>query len=185
MALKFITPSLPFIESVVKGTSKAQMVTPLHEEHIITNAFPHKIYTLSLEDIVKTKGVGFARLIGWRIFHDTDRTVVVESYCNEQDRDHKFGGINRGRLVEGSLYAISVAEKHPYVAKQDFEVRLVRLHALLIDALWLYDKLDRKHLLIPIATNIKGISLDQAYPANGFLAELQGMASQIPSKYPI
>jgi len=167
-----------FRDSVATGTRAARTVSAMAGEDVTVSLTPHRIYTIDLTDLVASKGIGAARLLGWRVFHAADHDAVIESYCDENDEDHHFGGVNRGPYVGGTRRALEVAAAHPRVAEEDFEVRLLRLPGIHVSALWLHGTPPEAQLLIPMEPLFSDHDTGTAYPADQFLDDLRPLAEQ-------
>ncbi|MEZ5402379.1 MAG: hypothetical protein R2729_22080 [Bryobacteraceae bacterium] len=172
-------PSETFRNSVVTGSRQAKSVASMTKEDVGTALTPHQIYTIDEDRLAAGATIADARLIGWRVFHADDRDAVIESYCTENDDGHQFGGVNRGPYVAGTRSALAAAKALPEAAEQDFEVRLLRLHALHFTALWLHGSTSETDILIPIAPIFSGHNAGQPYPAAPLLNDLRGLAQEL------
>jgi hypothetical protein len=99
-------------------------------------AAPHDVYSLGLSDLAEGAFLDAATLDGRRfIVMDGDKPITSAEVA-DQDKGSGFQA-NEGPYVESTAAAIEHAERDPDLADNDYEVRVLRIPALYVMALWL------------------------------------------------
>lgn len=171
MPLKYTKPSSGFANII-------ERVTPGGSERAHSDYSSHKVYTINSEDIESGAGLDAAKHVGWRIFHSGDSGAVIESYCNENDEEHEFGGVNQGPFVAGTRDVISLAEELISEHKDEYEVAMVRIPWLYVMALWLKSDDAEKDMVIPFGPLNVNLEGNKAYSRAEFVAQLQAAAKK-------
>jgi hypothetical protein len=95
-----------------------------------------------------------ARLTAWRflLFEGSDAVAAAELSVDEKGGDIRFSSINSGPFVAATSQAFETRLKDPELEKQEWDVRMLRVPALYMFALWLHTASGRADRLIPIGT---------------------------------
>ncbi len=140
------------------------------------DGIPHPIYTLDLQDIIKAQTLSGARLIGWRYLvgdaHSTPLAAEVHSHASQ----HTFAGINEGPFTNQTRITLDMVEKNPLVQSGNYELRVLRIPALFVMALWLKDISGNNDLIVPMAPTFTGIEAQHTYPVAEFMGLLHTAA---------
>lgn len=107
----------------------------------------HKIFLVSIQDIISDNGFDKAKLIGWRyIAHGK----AYEVHCDENCENHRLGHVNEGPHIQGLFEALNSIENHHRVQSDTFEVSIISIPEVYMTALWLQRQDGENHLFIPI-----------------------------------
>lgn len=142
-------------------------------------AVPHDVYTLGLEELSEGKGLEAAESVGRRVLiMDDDRPIAAAELP-----DAKGGGgfaATEGPFTETTALAVQEVERWPVVKKGEYDLRVLRLPALYLMALWLKDRDGDADLLVPLDPAPTGIEAGKGYSAGELLGELQDRARARP-----
>jgi len=96
------------------------------------------IYVLGL-DSFERGDINDASLVGWHyVVADKAGNAGVDVYVDNKQTRHTFGAVNRGAIVDETVAQLSSArEDARYAEERDYEVRILRVPALYLVALWL------------------------------------------------
>lgn len=112
-------------------------------------AVPHDVYSLGLSDLAEGASLDAATVVGRRfIVMDGDKPIASAEVA-DQDKGSGFQA-NEGPYVESTAAAIEHAERDPDLADNDYEVRVLRIPALYVMALWLKNEQGGADVLIPL-----------------------------------
>lgn len=148
---------------------------------------PHRVYLLRLDDLASGKGLASARPVSWRylIMEGGQAVASAEVNHDEQGGRHQFAHLNQGVFNAGTLEAIQAAEADPGLAAGSYELRMLRIPALYVVALWLKDTHARKSsiahendVLIPIAPTSPLLTAGKPYSPAEMLDTLRESARQ-------
>jgi hypothetical protein len=143
-------------------------------------AAPHVVYTLNLDDIARGVGLESARPTTWRyLLVRGDRALAsAEVYTQDDLGATGYAHTNEGQFVAETMEAIEVAEELPEVADGEYELRLLRIPALYLMALWLKDQVGDKDLLLPMRPSPTPISAHHAYVESALFEILRPLATK-------
>ncbi|MEV0647999.1 hypothetical protein AB0I28_22305 [Phytomonospora sp. NPDC050363] len=111
---------------------------------------PHRIYTLGLDDIAAGHGLDQARPGGWRFLVEDDGALIASAETSEaDDGTHELTQFTEGPFVAATDNAVKAIRGLPQLAVGGFELRLLRIPALYVMALWLHSPVT--DLLVPLA----------------------------------
>jgi hypothetical protein len=128
---------------------------------------PHQIYTMGLADIEAGGGLDRARPVGWRYLIEADGEVIASAEtAPARDGTQELSQFNEGPFVAGTATAVRNARALPQLATAGFELRLLRIPALYLMALWLHSA--NADLLIPLVPSPIGKEGQVVPPAQLF-----------------
>jgi hypothetical protein len=181
MPLRIETPT-PTVTNVIASTlqrvaQQGQFRTPalvLAAHQDLSLAAPHRIYNLELNDLAQARGLRAAKLTGWRyIIQEGERAIAsAEASVKRTGASPQFAQINEGPYVAATEAAIVAAEALPQVQQGLYELRLLRIPALYVMALWLKDDKKKADLIIPLDPAPAPLQAGQIYSPQDFLALL-------------
>jgi hypothetical protein len=109
---------------------------------------PHQVFTLGQDDIAAGGGLERARPVGWRYLIESAGQPIASAETTEApDGTQVLSNFTEGRFVNATATAVNAAHALPQLAAAGFELRLLRIPALYLMALWLHGPSD---LLIPL-----------------------------------
>ncbi|MFB4272971.1 hypothetical protein [Nonomuraea sp. GTA35] len=128
---------------------------------------PHQVFTIGLDDIESGAGLAAARPVSWR-YLVTAGSEVIASAETTQDADGtpQAAEFTEGRFVAATDKAVRSVRALPQVEKGPFELRLLRIPALYLMALWLHSP--AADLLVPLAPSPIGKEGQIVAPAQLF-----------------
>jgi hypothetical protein len=123
---------------------------------------------LTLQELADGRGTDAAEHVAWRfLLQDGQRTVAAVEV--------PVGGgepaVNEGPFVRATASALSKLEQLPDVERGDYELRLLRVVALYLVAVWLHGD-GSNDLIVPIGEAPAGLEADRPYRADELLGEL-------------
>lgn len=153
----------------------------------IALSLPHPVYDLTREDLAEGRGLSAARQTGWRclVSRGDGSVAAVEAPLGPPPLPPRPGGppvppsapaepaeshVNTGPFVAATEVALKLAEAHPEVLLHPFELRLLRITALHVMALWLVPDGGGPGLVVPLAPRPRDL-------AEGVLAEKDFVSS--------
>lgn len=112
-------------------------------------AAPHDVYSLGLSDLAEGVSLAAATVDGRRfIVMDGDKPIASAEVA-DQGRGSGFQA-TEGPYVESTAAALERAEEDPDLDDDDYEIRLLRIPALYVMALWLKNEQGGTDVLIPL-----------------------------------
>jgi hypothetical protein len=147
---------------------------------------PHPLFTAGLETLAAERPlIEAAELTGWRVLLEEDEAVVAaaEVALSEGEAARSDASINRGAFVHATVEALRTAERDQRVESAQFEVRLLRVVALYVVALWLHSSEVDGDLFIPLTPAPAPLSAGAVYDTAQFESDLTGMAKRVLSEY--
>lgn len=137
---------------------------------------PHQIFTLGLDDIASGAGLGRAQPVGWRyLVEDGGQLIASAETTLTPDGTHEVSQFTEGPFVGETDKAVKAIRRLPQLEAAGFELRLLRIPALYVMALWLHAPVT--DLLVPLAPSPIGKD-GKAMPATEFFADLASLASE-------
>lgn len=140
---------------------------------------PQQVYTAGLDALAEGQGLeAGARMTGWRMLVEHRGDVVaaaeVPIHAAAAPRAPR-GQMNRGPFVRATVEAITSAEQEDRVRASDFTLRLLRVPALNLTALWLRGAAGND-MVVPIAPAPPPLEANTAYDAADFAARVAELA---------
>lgn len=132
---------------------------------------PHPVYALTLQDLADGRGPGAAEHVAWRfLLQDGERVVAAVEV--------PAGGggptVNEGPYVRATESALAMLEQLPEVDGTEYELRLLKVVALYLVAVWLHEGDGSADLMVPIGDVPPWVESGRSYRAEeltGRLAE--------------
>ena len=136
---------------------------------------PHQVFTIGLDDITSGGGLDRAHLVGWRyLVEDSGQLIASAETTLAPDGTHEVSQFTEGPFVAATDKAVKAVRKLPQLEAAGFELRLLRIPALYVMALWLHAP--ATDLLVPLAPSPIGKE-GKPMPAAEFFADLSELAS--------
>lgn len=113
-------------------------------------AAPHQVYSASLQSVAEAEMLSSSIAKCWRYLFLIGEEVqgVIELPIDEAGSVSQFSNINRGPFLESLIEGVGFAENLERIRENDYELRVLSVPSLYLEALWLRGTLD---LLIPLA----------------------------------
>ncbi|MFD7846832.1 hypothetical protein ACFV4K_28365 [Nocardia sp. NPDC059764] len=132
---------------------------------------PHEVFTMGLDDLAAA-GLDHAQPVGWR-YLVTDGTQIIASAETAPDGTQEVSQFTEGPFALGTDNKAQTLRELPQLEKKGYELRLLRIPALYVTALWLHSPTD--DLLVPLEPSPIGKE-GKPVPTADFLAELSDLA---------
>lgn len=160
------------------------MSAELHPERV-SHSEPHPVYVATLDDLAAGKLLDAAKQTGWRYLLVQNDVAVGEAEVGARraaarTRGTKGGaktakleflGLTHGPFTDATIDALSAAERMPKVAKADYEMRLLKVPAVYLAALWLHGA--DTDIVIPMGDPPGGLKKNRAYSEAGVIRALR------------
>ncbi|SCX55159.1 hypothetical protein [Nitrosospira sp. Nsp1] len=138
---------------------------------------PQQVFTLGLSDLVAGKSLDAARPTGWRYLVQEGDNVLASAETVAGPRGEQvFSAFNEGRFVDSSAKAMRAVRDFPEVAQGGFELRLLNVPGLYVQALWFHETQGKGDFLQPLAPSPVETPGDRPAPAAVLLKELAAKA---------
>ncbi|MEU4780409.1 hypothetical protein [Micromonospora sp. NPDC023633] len=138
---------------------------------------PHQVFTLGLDVVTAGGGLDQAQPVGWRfLVVDGGQLIASAETAEKPDGTHEVAQFTEGPFVAATDKALKIAHRLPQVAAASFELRLLRVPALYVMALWLHSPL--VDLLVPLAPSPIGKD-GKPLPPAAFLNDLRELAGKM------
>lgn len=136
---------------------------------------PHQVFTMGLDDITSGAGLAAAQPVGWRFLVMANGQLVASAETTQApDGTNEPSQFTEGPFVDATDKALHALRKLPELEVAGFELRLLRISALYVMALWLHAP--ATDLLVPLAPS--PIKKDnKPLPPAEFFADLSELAS--------
>jgi hypothetical protein len=169
-----IKPAVPPVDTFDIIASYVQSLALAPGSHFMNNVpqeeleltAPHRVYVLGFNDI-RHKMLSRAAFVGWRfLIVAGDRVIASAESLN--DREHSVA-VNAGRFVSATAITIDLLENLPEVQAGDFELRILKVNALYLMAVWLTGN---RQLIIPLDPAPLFIQAGRQYTERSFFEAL-------------
>lgn len=135
---------------------------------------PHEVFTMGLDDLAAGAGLDRAEPVGWRyLVTDGNQVIASAETAPARDGTQEVSQFTEGPFVLGTDKAVKIVRRLPQLEKKGYELRLLRIPALYVMALWLHAPTD--DLLVPLEPSPIGKE-GKPVPTADFLAELAELA---------
>lgn len=143
----------------------------------MTSSVPHPVYHLGLEELVRGGGLDQATLVGWRYLLEAGgrRVLGFAETSPDVGGGVEFRALNTGGFGQATRDAVEAAEQLTFVERDEFEIRLLRVPALSLTALWLASP-TAEDALIPLPPAPRGVTVGAPVRAPDLLALLRPLA---------
>ncbi len=150
----------------------------------LSHSEPHPVYFVPLDALADGKLLAAAKQTSWRYLLVQDNAAIAEAELSVGRRGAKgaagrpleFAGLTHGPFAAATVDALGAAERLPQVASSDYELRLLRIPAVYLVALWLHGATD--DILIPMGDPPGGLKKNQPYTESAVIEALRGAAGQ-------
>jgi hypothetical protein len=143
----------------------------------LAHSEPHPVYIATLDDLAAGKLLGAAKKTSWRYLLVQGESAVGEAELSAgriKGKDLAFLGLTHGPFSAATVEALRTAEDLPEVARADYELRLLKVPAVYLMALWLHRK--GEDILIPMGNPPGGLKENKPYSEAQVIAALRETA---------
>jgi hypothetical protein len=111
---------------------------------------PHQVFTMGLDDVTSGGGLDRAQPAGWRfLIEESGQPIASAETTLFPDGTHEVSQTTEGPFVAATDKAVKAVRNLPHLEAGSFELRLLRIPALYVWALWLHAP--ATDLLVPVA----------------------------------
>ena len=150
----------------------------------LSHSEPHPVYYVSLDALADGKLLAAATQASWRYLLVQDDAAVAEAELSVGRRGAKgagakplaFLGLTHGPFTAATIESLGAAERLPQVAAADYELRLLKVPAVYLAALWLHGAND--DILIPMGDPPGGLKKNRPYTEAAVIKALRGVVAQ-------
>ena len=168
----------------VRDTLTSTQRFPRRRGGALSLSSPHPVFDIPLDRLAaEGRPLEAAERVGWRALLEEDKRVVAAVELPAAEAERASALVNRGPFVDSTVTALTTAERHERVASEKFELRLLRVNALYLLALWLHAAEAGTDLFIPLEPAPAPLEADTVYESSGFEAELSELARTVASAY--
>ncbi len=149
----------------------------------------HPVYYVPLDALSEGKLLDAATQTSWRYLLVQDDAAVAEAELSAategpqkgrgkrpRARPLSFLGLSHGPFTAATLDALHAAERLPKVEAADYELRLLKIPAVYLAALWLHREGD--DILIPMGNPPAGLRKNKPYTEKQVIKALEPLAEQ-------
>ena len=140
----------------------------------------HPVYNIGLTDILSNKPLSAMPLTAWRFIVDSGASdaAAAETFSDTHKGTASFASVNSGPFVAGTIAALAGLSTDPAFAKGDWEIRMIRVPALYIMAVWAHEKNSGNDIIRVTAPVPDYLDQKKSYTWNEFRAALEEPAKQ-------
>ena len=160
------------------------MRAEIHAE-ALAHSEPHPVFVATLDDLASGKLLAAAKQTGWRYLLVQNDEVVAEAELAGGRRGAKgakgtkpkgleFAGLTHGPFTGATVDGLHAAERLPQIAKADYELRLLKVPAVYLVALWLHG--GPEDILIPMGNPPGGLKKNKPYSEAHVIRALRDVA---------
>jgi hypothetical protein len=168
----------------VRETLTSTQRFPRRRGGALSLSSPHPVFEIPLDRLAREdRPLEAAEPVGWRALLEEDKRVVAAVELPAAEAGRASALVNRGPFVESTVAALTAAEGHDRVASEKFELRLLRVNALYLVALWLHAAEKGSGLFIPLEPAPAPLEAGRVYEGSEFEAALSELGRTVASSY--
>ena len=150
----------------------------------LSHSEPHPVFYAPLDALAGGKLLEAATQASWRYLLVQDDAAIAEAELSAGRPGAKgagakpleFLGLTQGPFTAATIETLGAAEKLPQVATADYELRLLKVPAVYLVALWLHGAKD--DILVPMGDPPGGLKKNRPYTEAAVIKALRGIAEQ-------
>ena len=163
--------------------SPSEMPVKMRLEEL-SHSEPHPVFYVPLDALAAGKLLDAATQTSWRYLLVQDDAAIAEAELSSGRRGAKgagakpleFLGLTHGPFTAATIEALAAAEQLPQVAAADYELRLLKVPAVYLVALWLHGAKD--DILVPMGDPPRGLKKNRPYTEAAVIKALRGIVEQ-------
>jgi hypothetical protein len=176
MSLQVNLPPINCYEIVGQNLEHLNTLVPVKQEGaFLKMTKPLAIYDVRVSDELKN-GIIDPKLTGWRCFvvHNDEAISMADIAVNKKGENPKFLYFTKGDIVNKILSKISELESLDAVKGKHYEVRLLRISAVNLMAVWLHG--EGEELIYPLG---KPLSENSPYTFSQIFAKISDLLKSL------
>ena len=159
MSLRLATPPVGSKELLVASLRALQgaggwgaAVEPEVTLDRVRVAAPHPIYASDPRALAAGVGLERGTLVAWRYLLKCEQVPIAlaELGCEENGKGLQFANLTFGPPVLAFAETVRLVENRPEVRDGTYELRMIRMYAPRVRALWLKDRIGADDLIVPL-----------------------------------
>ena len=140
-------------------------------------SLPHDVYAMGLDAIAEGKGLDAAEPVGRRcLVMEGDRPVAAAELADAEGEGDLT--TTEGPFTEATARTVREVEAWPQIAEGEYDLRLLRVPALYLMALWLKDRDGSADMLVPLDPAPSGLEAGARYEEGDLLDRLARRARE-------
>ncbi|MGH7439784.1 MAG: hypothetical protein ACRENE_29180 [Polyangiaceae bacterium] len=149
-------------------------------------AAPHPVYDVPSESILSGNGFDEARIVAWRYLLTRGPKVVgaAEVSGGTKRMAKAFAGVHRGPFAEATASILEEIESSPEFSAGEHELRMVRIPAFYVMALWLHAH-GADDLVVPLPPAPAYLHAGERYEVSKFCSLLSANAPDLAGQAPV
>ncbi|MCZ2075191.1 MAG: hypothetical protein HUU41_08570 [Bryobacteraceae bacterium] len=147
---------------------------------LLESRWGQQVFTLELQDIANGHGLGAAKPTSWRVLAggETGPAVAASVTQPRSGAAPKMTSLGRGAKVERAFRAAQEIERLPEVLERDYELSVLSIPGLLMEAFWLKPAEGGPELIVPFLTLSRHLESMRRYSAEEFFRIVQPLAKK-------
>jgi hypothetical protein len=150
----------------------------------LSHSEAHPVYFVPLDALAEGNLLQAAKQTSWRYLLVQDNAAVAEAELSAGSRSAKgakarsldFVSLTHGPFAEATVDALAAAERLPKVAREDYELRVLKIPAVYFVSLWLHGAND--DILVPMGDPPGGLKRNEPYSEAQVIAALRPSVEQ-------
>ncbi len=162
----------------LKTAGGAALTTTASEQ--VSLSSPHEMRHVGLDALTEQRPLDASETTGWRYLVEAGGAAVAgaEVATDAYGGEAAFSQLNEGPFVQSTAEALRTLDERTETAAGNYEVRMVRVPALYVMALWLEDLDGDQDLVLPLAPAPAYLDTQRMYYEPEFLDALAGPARE-------
>jgi hypothetical protein len=141
--------------------------------------FAHQAYTLTPDDLRAYSGAETAKARSWRYLVPSPEGDAIAEVADEGTGGHRFTELTAGLHSQLSRESLEWISSEAELGDDTFEVRALRLPALLLDAIWLKNLSGGDDRFAVVRSFHGALEPKRLYPASDFFSVLRRLAESV------
>lgn len=146
----------------------------------VTLSAPHPVFNLEIPDCLERRPFAQSRHVGWRylVRANSESIATSEVAVGQDGEPSEFAQLNGGPFVRSTERIFDEVSGIPEVSEGTYEVRMLRMPALYVMALWLRGIEGHDDLVMPLEPAPSFLNPRHTYHEGEFLDALAGPARE-------
>lgn len=145
----------------------------------------HRVFHASIEDIAAGRGLTNATPVAWQFHFPRGKKIAsyeIQTPAEGYGNVHKYQEMSYGKQVDEVDDLLDKLENMQELAKENFELCILRLHALKINAVWLRASKRELDWFVPISPAFYGLEAGKLCNNERFLQIAQKVAQEVMAR---
>ncbi|MBL8296302.1 MAG: hypothetical protein JNN08_30945 [Bryobacterales bacterium] len=134
------------------------------------------VFTLQIDHLAE--GLGAAVQVGWRFVSPNQDAAADVVAGKSGDQQPRVINLLRYAADDRPLQAVAAVQSLPELNESEYELRVLRIPGILLEAFWLVSAEGNRDLLVPVLTRSSRFKRMNAYPVTEFLKIARVLADE-------